>query len=157
MPTARTCTGRRIEQSSLPRVPIVSLNLQQAGIVAPANADRQGARWAGQGRGSGERSERTLDAPSAPAEWIGGATAASAPTELLNQPPNFPEVEEFAGPHHAHRVIPLPIKMARKARKFEDERRRVVLGREGRELQNAGVKDDSQGRVWRVAVPARVA
>ena len=43
------------------------------------------------------------------------------------------------------------------ARKFEDERRRVVLGRESRELQNAGVKDDSQGRAWRVAAPARVA
>jgi hypothetical protein len=32
-----------------------------------------------------------------------------------------------------------------------DERRRVVVGREGRELQNAGVKDDSQGRAWRLA------
>jgi hypothetical protein len=38
-----------------------------------------------------------------------------------------------------------------------DERRGVVLGREGRELQNAGVKDDSEGKVWLVATPVRVA
>ena len=31
--------------------------------VAPITADEEGARRAGQGRGSGERSERTLDAP----------------------------------------------------------------------------------------------
>lgn len=40
-------------------------------------------------------------------------------------------------------------------RELIDQRRRVVLGREGRELQNAGVKDDSQGRAWRVAAPVR--
>ena len=38
-----------------------------------------------------------------------------------------------------------------------DERRGVVLGREGRELQNAGVEDDSEGKVWLVATPVRVA
>jgi hypothetical protein len=43
------------------------------------------------------------------------------------------------------------------AREFVDQCRGVVLGREGRELQNAGVKDDSQGRAWRVAAPVRVA
>jgi hypothetical protein len=43
------------------------------------------------------------------------------------------------------------------ARELVDECRGVVVGREGRELQNAGVKDDSLGRAWRVAAPVRVA
>jgi hypothetical protein len=38
-----------------------------------------------------------------------------------------------------------------------DERRRVALGWERREFQNAGVKDDSQGRAWRVEAPVRAA
>jgi hypothetical protein len=40
---------------------------------------------------------------------------------------------------------------------FKDESGRVVLPRKRSELQNAGVKNDSQGMAWRVAVPARVA
>ena len=56
--------------------------------------------------------KRTLDAPrSAPGESIAGATTASASTELLHQPPNLREVEEFAGSHHAHRLILLPIEV----------------------------------------------
>jgi hypothetical protein len=43
------------------------------------------------------------------------------------------------------------------ARGFVDERRCVALGWERRELQNGGVKDDSQGRAWRVEEPVRVA
>jgi len=33
-----------------------------------------------------------------------------------------------------------------------DECLGIVLGREGRELQNAGVKDDSHGRAWRLGL-----
>ena len=42
------------------------------------------------------------------------------------------------------------------SRELVDQCRGVVLEREGRELQNAGVKDDSQGRAWRAAAPVRV-
>ena len=56
--------------------------------------------------------KRTLDAPrSAPGESIAGATARSATKELLHQSADLREVEELAGPHHAHRLILLPIEV----------------------------------------------
>src|SRR5438552_10479152 len=43
------------------------------------------------------------------------------------------------------------------ARQFEDQGRRVVLSWKRGEFQDAGVKNDSQGRAWRDAMPANVA
>jgi len=43
------------------------------------------------------------------------------------------------------------------ARELKDECGRVVLARKRGELQNAGIKNDSQGTAWRDVMPARVA
>jgi hypothetical protein len=152
----------------------------------------------------------------------------SASHKLLYRPPDLREIEEFAWPHHAYRLILLPIEVSwsgvhrddelRACRQgafeeaivrlvpddaqfgqriadekaindlndefrmiaqyirvlledrrtdsrlnqvgvceFKNQRGRVVLGWERGELQNARVKNDSQGMAWRVAVRARVA
>lgn len=44
-----------------------------------------------------------------------------------------------------------------RARQLENERRCVVFARERRELENAGVKNDSQGKAWHDAMPGHVA
>ena len=55
------------------------------------------------------------------AQSIAGATAASASNELLHQPSHLRDVQEFAGPRHAHRLILLPIEVPGSSVHRDDE------------------------------------